>query len=201
MKITDLEKKIGTFRLQIDHLVIESGRIHGIIGPNGCGKTVLLKTLAGIYTPDRGTIDYEGISPREITMLSQRPYLMDTSVYKNLVYPLQVRHIRPEEEKVDALLEKAGLLAQKKQYARSLSSGERQKLSFLRAVIFHPKLVMIDETFSNLDPESEALFMEMILKIQEEDPITWIIVSHQLEAVRQLCEVIHHMEKGSVVEL
>ena len=87
MKITDLEKKIGTFHLQIDHLVIESGRIHGIIGPNGCGKTVLLKTLAGIYTPDRGTIDYEGISPREITMLSQRPYLMDTSVYKNLVYP------------------------------------------------------------------------------------------------------------------
>ena len=93
MKITDLEKKIGNFCLQIDHLDIEPGRIHGIIGPNGCGKTVLLKILAGIYTPDSGIIDYEGIGFREITMLSQRPYLMDASVYKNLIYPLQIRHI------------------------------------------------------------------------------------------------------------
>ena len=90
-------------------------------------------------------------------MMSQRPYLMDTTVYKNLIYPLQIRKIRPEEERVDELLEKAGLLAQKKQYARSLSSGERQKLSFLRAVIFRPRIILIDETFSNLDPESEAL--------------------------------------------
>ena len=79
MKITDLEKRIGTFRLQIDHLDIEPGRIHGIIGPNGCGKTVLLKTIAGIYKPDQGRIDYEGVTSREITMMSQRPYLMDTS--------------------------------------------------------------------------------------------------------------------------
>ncbi len=91
MKITDLEKKIGNFCLQIDHLDIEPGRIHGIIGPNGCGKTVLLKILAGIYTPDSGIIDYEEIGFREITMLSQRPYLMDASVYKNLIYPLQIR--------------------------------------------------------------------------------------------------------------
>ena len=115
MKITDLEKRIGTFRLQIDHLDIEPGRIHGIIGPNGCGKTVLLKTIAGIYKPDQGRIDYEGVTSREITMMSQRPYLMDTTVYKNLIYPLQIRKIRPEEERVDELLEKAGLLAQKKQ--------------------------------------------------------------------------------------
>ena len=200
MKITDLEKRIGTFRLQIDHLDIEPGRIHGIIGPNGCGKTVLLKTIAGIYKPDQGRIDYEGVTSREITMMSQRPYLMDTTVYKNLIYPLQIRKIRPEEGRVDELLETAGLLAQKKQYARSLSSGERQKLSFLRAVIFRPRIILIDETFSNLDPESEALFTEMIREIQKKDPITWVIVSHQMEAVHQLCEVVHHMEKGRVVE-
>ena len=201
MKITDLEKKIGNFCLQIDHLDIEPGRIHGIIGPNGCGKTVLLKILAGIYTPDRGTIDYEGISPREITMLSQRPYLMDASVYKNLVYPLQVTAY-PAGGGIRRMrsLRKAGLLGQKRQYARSLSSGERQKLSFLRAVIFQPKLVMIDETFSNLDTESETLFIEMIREIQKKEPITWIIVSHQLEAVHQLCETIHYMEKGSVIK-
>ena len=139
------------------------------------GKTVLLKILAGIYTPDRGTIDYEGISPREITMLSQRPYLMDASVYKNLIYPLQIRHIQPEEKKTDELLKKAGFWGRRGSTPRSLSSGERQKLSFLRAVIFQPKLVMIDETFSNLDTESETLFIEMIREIQKKEPITWIM--------------------------
>ena len=88
--------------------------------------------------PDGGSIDYEGLTGRDITMMSQRPYLMDASVYQNLIYPLTLRGIRPDEDAVDQMLERAGLLSQKKQYAKSLSSGERQKLSFLRALIFHP---------------------------------------------------------------
>ena len=91
MKITDLQKRIGRFELNVESLSIEPGRIHGIVGPNGCGKTVFLKLVMGILEPDRGQIDYEGI--------------------------------RPEEEQMDELLCKAGLLEQKKQYARSLSRG------------------------------------------------------------------------------
>lgn len=200
MKITDLEKTIGKFKLRVEELHLEQGKIHGIVGPNGCGKTVFLKLAAGILTPDKGTIDYEGITSREITMMSQRPYLMQTSVYQNLIYPLQLRKVKPDEKRIDEMLLRAGLLEQKKQYARSLSSGERQKLSFLRALIFEPKLIMIDETLSNLDAESEELFEGMILEMQRRSQVTWLIVNHQLDHIFKMCDEIHYMEKGRFVK-
>lgn len=200
MKITDLQKRIGRFELNVESLFIEPERIHGIVGPNGCGKTVFLKLVMGILEPERGRIDYEGIRPEEMTMMTQRPYLMRTSVYKNLIYPLKIRGIRPDEDKMDELLKKAGLLEQKKQYARSLSSGEKQKLSFLRAMVFEPKLIIMDETLSNLDPESEALFQELIFMRQEHKPATWLIVNHQWDHVNRLFDVVHYMEKGRFVK-
>lgn len=200
MKITDLHKKIGRFELNVESLSVEPGKIHGIVGPNGCGKTVFLKLVMGILNPDRGYIDYEGILPQEITMMTQRPYLMRTSVYKNLIYPLKIRGIRPDERKMDELLDRAGLLEQKKQYARSLSSGEKQKLSFLRAMVFEPKVIIMDETLSNLDADSEELFKELISMRQKKDPATWLIVNHQWDHVNRLFEAVHYMEKGRFVK-
>lgn len=200
MKITDLHKKIGRFELNVESLSIEPGRIHGIVGPNGCGKTVFLKLVMGILNPDRGYIDYEGILPQEITMMTQRPYLMRTSVYKNLIYPLKIRGICPDEGRMDELLDRAGLLEQKKQYARSLSSGEKQKLSFLRAMVFEPKVIIMDETLSNLDAESEELFKELISMRQKKDPATWLIVNHQWDHVNRLFESVHYMEKGRFIK-
>lgn len=78
MRMTDLKKSLGKFTLTVDKLSIEEGKIHGIVGPNGCGKTVFLKTAAGILAPDQGTIDYEGLTRQDITMMFQRPYLMQT---------------------------------------------------------------------------------------------------------------------------
>ena len=196
MRITDLSKTEGDFTLQIDRMELAPGKIHGLVGHNGSGKTILLKCIMGILTPDRGTIDYEGLTPQDITLMSQRPYLLHASVYDNLVYPLKVRGQRPDEKEMDYLLERVGLLAQKNQYARSLSSGERQKLSFLRAMVFGPKFVMMDETLSNMDPDSEAVILDLIRQTQDEQPITWLIVNHQLEQKKELCDVMHRMEKG-----
>ena len=196
MRITDLSKTEGDFPLQIDRMELAPGKIHGLVGHNGSGKTILLKCIMGILTPDRGTIDYEGLTPQDITLMSQRPYLLHASVYDNLVYPLKVRGQRPDEKEMDRLLERVGLLAQKKQYARSLSSGERQKLSFLRAMVFGPKFVMMDETLSNMDPDSEAVILDLIRQTQAERSITWLIVNHQLEQKKELCDVMHRMEKG-----
>ncbi|WP_049727857.1 ATP-binding cassette domain-containing protein [Dorea sp. D27] len=200
MRITDLEKTIGTFHMEVDDLYIEPEKIHGIVGPNGCGKTVFLKIAAGILPPDTGTVDYDGLSPRDITMMFQRPYLMHTTVYENLIYPLKIRGIRPDEEEIDRMLSRVGLKEQKRQYARSLSSGERQKLSFLRAVIFKPRMIMVDETLSNLDSESEELFAGMIGEIQKVRPVTWLIVNHQMDHICRLCDEMHYMEKGRFVK-
>ncbi len=200
MRITELRKKIGSMDLYIRDLVIEKGRIHGLTGPNGCGKTTLLKIIMGITEPDSGTIDLEGLRPTDITMTSQRPYLMHASVYDNIVYPLKLRGARINREEIEELMERAGLLPLKQQYAGSLSSGERQKLSFLRAVVFHPSMVLIDETFSNLDPESEALFKEIIIDRRKTDRSTWLIVSHQWDRMNSIFEETHFMEKGRIVK-
>ena len=199
MRITELRKKVGSLEMHIRDLRIESGKIHGLTGPNGCGKTTLLKMIIGITRPDSGTIDLEGLRPTDITMTSQRPYLMRASVYDNIVYPLKLRGVRIDKEEIDTLLERTGLLQHKQQYAGSLSSGERQKLSFLRAIVFHPSLLLIDETLSNLDPDSEALFREMIIERRIKDGATWLIVSHQWDRMNSIFDDIHYMENGKIV--
>lgn len=200
MKITNLEKQVGDFRLSIPFMELEAGRIHGLIGPNGSGKSTLAKVIMNIYEPDGGSIDYEGTSLKECTLITQRPYLLHKNVYENLVYPLKVRGIKPDEELVEQLLRRCGLEKKRRQYARSLSSGERQKLAFARAMIFSPKLILIDETFSNMDPDSVRLFEEMILEQQKLSPATWIIISHQLVHISKLCDQVHYMESGTLVE-
>ena len=200
MKITELRKKIGRMELYIPDLRISRGRIHGQTGPNGCGKTTLLKMIIGITRPDSGIIDLEGLRPADITMTSQRPYLMHASVYDNIIYPLKIRGEKINEDEIDSLLDRTGLLSLKQQYAGSLSSGERQKLSFLRAIIFHPSMVLIDETLSNLDPESEALFRKIILERRDQDNSTWLIVSHQWDKMNSIFDETHFMEKGRMIK-
>ena len=200
MKITDLEKNVGSFQLKIDDLYIQPGLIHGLAGHNGSGKTVLLKLIMGILTPDRGEIDLKGMDRRAMTMMSQRPYLLTESVYDNIVYPLKLRKIKPDDTRIDELLERTGLLTQKNQYARSLSSGERQKLSFIRAIIFEPEFIIMDETLSNLDPDSERTIVDIIKEIQLTRPATWLMVSHGQDVREELCDIIHYMEKGRITD-
>lgn len=196
MRITDLEKQIGNFRLSIDSMELEQGKVHGLIGPNGSGKTTLAKIIMDIYPADTGQIDYEGISLKECTLIPQRPYLLHASVYENLIYPLKLRKLPVNEELVNSILKQCGLQDKRKQYARSLSSGEKQKLAFARALIFSPKLILVDETFSNLDPDSVRLFEEIILERQKKETATWIIISHQLVHIRRICDRVHFMEAG-----
>jgi len=200
MRITELRKRIGKTDLYIEDLKIESGMIHGLVGPNGCGKTTLLKLIMGIVEPDSGSIDYEGLKPSDITMMSQRPYLMHANVYDNIVYPLKIRGEKINSAEIDGLLERAGLLGIKDQYAGSLSSGERQKLSFIRGIVFRPKMILMDETLSNLDADSEKLFREMVRERHREDGSTWLIVSHQWDGMNELFDEVHRMEKGRIVK-
>lgn len=198
MRITNLEKRFPDFMLSIDDLRFEPGQIHGLIGPNGSGKTTAMKLMAGLMKPDRGEIDYEGLSAREMTMVPRKPYLLHGSVRQNLVYPLAVRGIKPEREKVEHYLELAGLTDSGKKYAPSLSSGEQQKLALVRALIFEPKLILIDEALANLDIESVAVFERVILERQREMGVTFVVISHQLAHIQRLCGRVCFMDGGHV---
>ena len=199
MIICNLKKQMGEFLLDVEQMNLEPGLVHGLVGANGCGKTTLSKLIMGILQPDSGQIDYEGLTFRDITMTSQKPYLLHDTVYQNLIYPLKLRGLTPDEQEVTRWLSRCGLLEKKQQYARSLSSGEQQKLSFIRALIFKPSLIIVDETLSNLDPDSTELFEQLILEQQKERPVTWLTISHQLVHIRRICDRVHFLERGRQV--
>ena len=200
MKIFELKKRYGDFELNVQNLDFEQGLIHGLIGPNGCGKSTLAKLIAGTIPADRLEIDFHGLTQRDVTLTSQKPYIMRDTVLNNLIYPLKIRGITPDENKISAWLNLCGLEAKTAAHARSLSSGQRQRLSMARAMIFEPKLVIIDENLSNLDLDGVETFENEILKIQKTKPITWIIVSHQLSHVQRLCDRIHFMDAGRIIK-
>jgi len=198
MRISELTKKFDKFSLYIKNLEIQEGKIYGIIGPNGCGKTTAMKMMAGIAKPDSGTIDYEGHTPRDITMVLRKPYILHDTVIRNLVYPLKLRGIKPDADVVDHYLEITGLQNYRDDYALTLSGGEQQKLALARALIFSPKMIFVDEAFSNMDIESVAFFEKYILDMQKEKKMTWVIISHQLSNIRHLCEHVFFMYNGEV---
>jgi len=198
MRLSGIEKKQGDFSLCIEKLIIPGPGVYGIIGPNGSGKSTLAKLMAGLLEPDKGTVDAIGLGPTEISFLPRKPYMMDDTVYNNLVYPLRLRKIKPDPDLVKEYIEKMGLSDRQKQKARSLSGGEQQKLSFLRALIFKPRLIIADEALTALDIDSLDLYENLISEGQKIDPIIWIIISHQMPHVRRLTDRIFFMYRGRV---
>ena len=198
MTLRGIAKTLGDFSLEIDKLNVPGPGIYGLVGPNGSGKSTLAKLMAGLLEPDRGFVDTEGLAPGEITMLGRKPYMMNDTVYNNLVYPLRLRNINPDPEQIKEYLAMMGLSERQKQKARILSGGEQQKLSLMRALLFRPKLIIADEAMTALDIDSLDLFENLILESQKKAPITWIIISHQMPHVRRLSDRVFFMYRGRV---
>lgn len=198
MVIEGVEKKLGDFSLCVEKLNVSDPGIYGLIGPNGSGKSTLAKIMAGLIETDRGKIDTGGLGLRDITFLARKPYMMNDTVYNNLVYPLRLRKIKPDPLLIGEYLEKMGFSGRGRQKAKSLSGGEQQKLAFLRAFIFKPRLIIADEAMTALDIDSLDFFENMILEKQKKDPIVWIIISHQMPHVRRLAGRIFFMYQGRV---
>ena len=198
MVLTGVEKKLGDFFLRVEQFNIRENGIYGLVGPNGSGKSTLAKLMAGLLESDRGNVDAEGLSWRDITLIARKPYMMDDTVYNNLVYPLKLRKINPDPRLIADYLDKMGFSRREKQKARSLSSGEQQKLALLRALIFKPRLVIADEAMTALDIDSLDLFENMILEEQKKDPVIWIIISHQMPQIRRLANHVFFMHEGKI---
>jgi len=198
MLLSGIEKKLGSFSLCIERLDISEPGVYGLIGPNGSGKSTLAKIMAGLLKPDCGTVDTKGLNQSDITFLSRKPYMMDDTVYNNLVYPLKLRKIKPDPEFIDELLGRMNFSRRAKQKAKSLSGGEQQKLAFLRAIIFKPKLIIADEAMTAMDMDSLDLFEKTILEEQEKEKSIWLIISHQMSHIKNLCSRIYNMDNGRI---
>lgn len=124
--------------------------------------------------------------------------MLHSSVYQNLVYPLKLRGIKPDNALIAECLAAIGFNDGRKRYAPALSSGEQQMLALMRALIFDPKLILIDEALSNLDIGSVNMFEALFKRWQEEKPAAWLIVSHNLSHIRRLCGRVSFMQGGVI---
>jgi tungstate transport system ATP-binding protein len=203
LEIKKLVRDYGTKRvLDLEEVIIEKGTRTAVIGPNGAGKSTLLNIVSRIDSASEGGVFYESEDPRLVTQVFQQPYMLRTSVERNIQYPLRLRNW-PEDrmkQRSDELMEELGLLDLRNQKAWKLSGGETQKVALARALSFQPSLLLLDEPTANIDPATTAEIEEMLLKINQEEGTTILFVTHNLAQARRVCNRLLFLDKGKLVE-
>ena len=196
------QKKI----LDIDYLEIPQGKITGITGPNGSGKSTMLNIISNIDCDYEGRVRFndrimDNNIRKDITLVFQKPYLFRRKVYENITYPLKLRNIDKNMQRNMALkvikdLEIEDLIDKK---GHKLSGGETQKVALARAMVFRPKLLLLDEPTSNIDPESTKIIEREILNFNKKTNSTLIIITHNIDQSKRLCDEIVYLNQGKVV--
>lgn len=195
---------------------VKSGSITAIIGPNGAGKSTLLNIIAGLEKADGGVIWYgdsaEGedhaqgncsdFPQNDITLVFQKPYLISTTVEKNIAYPMKLRNFDETaiDRRITALLEELNLTPFRKQKSWKLSGGETQKVALARALSFGPKLLLLDEPTANIDPYTTSEIEKLLLSTNEKHNTTIVMVTHNLAQAKRLCSDAIMLHEGHLIE-
>ncbi|GAB4560867.1 MAG: ATP-binding cassette domain-containing protein [Anaerolineae bacterium] len=199
----------GRIVLDIAQLEVRRGEILAIIGPSGAGKSTLLRLLNFLEPPTAGTIRFEGRpingrAPldvrRQITTVFQRPALLRASVRANVSYGLRLRGLRDDAE-VDALLHRLGLADLATSPAHTLSGGEMQRVALARALAIRPRVLLLDEPTTNLDPYNAALIEQVIREANSAEGTTVVLVTHDLFQARRLAHRSGLLLGGRLIEL
>lgn len=201
------KKYIEKTVLELDSLSLKKGSLSGIIGPNGAGKSTLINIIAGLENQTSGQVFYDGKEEacpplKDMTLVFQNPYMLRTTVEKNIAYPLKLRGWTKEaiDERVALLCKELGLTQLKNQKSWKLSGGETQKLALARALSFKPKLLLLDEPTANIDPGTTGEIERILKRINEEEGITVLIITHNLAQARRLCKEVIFMNQGKIIE-
>lgn len=203
IKIKNLKKYYkDKLILDIPRLNIDCNKITGIVGENGAGKTTLLNIIAGIDKDYEGEILYSGQTlnkniQKEITLIFQKSRLLNRSVYKTIAYPMEIRKIKKNEKEkgINDILNKLDIYNLKDMNASKLSGGEQQKVSIARAMVFKPKILMLDEPTSNIDSNSINIIERELLDYRKREKATVIIITHNKEQAESLCDNIITLNK------
>ncbi|MCD7892460.1 MAG: methionine ABC transporter ATP-binding protein [Erysipelotrichaceae bacterium] len=197
---------------------INQGDIFGIIGQSGAGKSTLLRCLNGLEPYQKGTVIVDGhdvgnLSKKELNevrkemgMIFQSFNLLNRlNVYDNVALPLQFwkqKKNSPENKaKIEHLLDLVGLTDKAKSYPRELSGGQQQRVAIARALVLDPKILLCDEATSALDPMITKDILSLLLKINEEMGITIVVVTHQMEVVKQICNKVAFLKNGKILSV
>lgn len=184
--------------LQEIHLRIDGGKIYGIYGVNGCGKTMLLRLLCGLIQPTTGEVVCE--EGTTFGVIIENPgFLFHETAFENLNYLAGIRKKIGKSEILEAL-DAVGLLDSKDIKVKKYSLGMLQKLSIAQAIMEKPKVLLLDEPFNALDEESVKRVKKLLRKAKE-DGAAVILVSHDLSIIREECDCTIQMENGRIAKI
>jgi len=213
IEVKDIEKSFGESKvLKGISAIFETGKTNLIIGQSGSGKTVLLKSLLGIHTPDKGTISFDGRIYSDLTndekrdlrteigMVFQGSALFDSmTVEENVGFPLKMftnKSPREIQERVDFVIERVKLIDAHKKKPSEISGGMQKRVAIARAIVNNPKYLFCDEPNSGLDPKTSIVIDNLIKEITEEYNITTVINTHDMNSVMEIGEKIIFLKEG-----
>ena len=187
-------------------LRLEKGKIYGLVGRNGCGKTMLIRAICGLITPDSGEMIVDGIIvgngiyPKSLGVVIENITLFEyMSAFKNLKMLNDISRNRIDESEIKAWLERLGLKAEDKRNIKKYSLGMKQKVSLIQAFMNKPDLIILDEPTNALDEETVKILSEIITETNKSEGTTFIIASHDRANLDGLCNEIIEMRDGKIV--
>lgn len=214
--VLNLEKNYGELKVLKDvSFKIEEGKIYGIIGHSGAGKSTMLRCINGLEKYNTGKLMVMGrnvcelaenelrIFRKDVGMIFQHFNLMERATVKeNVALPLKLWKYEKSyiDKKVDELLSLVGLGNKKNAKPKELSGGEKQRVAIARALALEPKILLCDEATSALDPKTTKDILALISHINRKLGITIVVVTHQMEVVKEICERVVLLDKGEVKE-
>lgn len=196
-------------------LRVAPGEIFGIIGLSGAGKSTLVRCINMLEVPDQGRVYVDGV---EITALGSRELrearkkigmifqhfnlLSSRTVLENVIFPLEIAKLpKPERvKKGKTLLELVGLEDKEGAYPSQLSGGQKQRVGVARALANDPKVLLCDEPTSSLDPQTTRSILGLLDRINKDLGLTVILITHEMDAIRQICDKVAVIADGNVVE-
>ena len=196
-------------------LTIPSNQIFGIIGRSGAGKSSLVRLISMMEKPDSGEVYYDGqrvdnlpekelvLRRRRIGMIFQNFNLFSSrSAGQNIAYPMEICGVPKDKinARVDELLEIVELSDRKNARISTLSGGQKQRIAIARALANNPDILFCDEATSALDPQTTKSILNLIRKIQSKMNLTVVMITHQMEVVRDACSQVAVISEGKVVE-
>ncbi len=212
IELQNLTKQYGDITaLQNINLQIKNGETLTLMGPNGSGKTTMLKIMAGLDTPTNGELYFNGTKINDknrkqvrnhATMVFQKTALFNTTVYKNIAYGLKTRGFSKEEidHNVAQALETVKLEGSEKRHAKQLSGGEQQRVSLARALALNTPLLLLDEPTANLDPTTVSIIEETITHINQQNKTTIIIATHNIFQARTITKRAALLLQGRIAQ-
>ncbi len=209
IKLKNITKFFDSKRILDDiNLEVKKGEMVSLLGPSGCGKTTTLKIIAGLLNPDNGDILFEGDSVLNIPVEKRgavivfQDYLLfpHLNTAENIEFGLKMAKIDKfkRRKRVKKMLQLVQLEGYENKYPRELSGGQKQRVALARALAIEPKVLLLDEPFSNLDSRLRENMRDFILQIQRELNITTILVTHDKEEALMTSDKIAIMLDGKI---